>query len=374
MHILMTTDAVGGVWTYTQELVTGLVHRGHRVTLVSFGKFPSAEQIAWMKPLAGLEYQPTAFRLEWMRDSEPDLQMSAVYLEALAESIQPDLLHLNQYAYGTLASDVPRLVVAHSDVMSWWVSVHDEEPPESAWIAWYRSVVSEGLQHADVVVAPSRFMLDALRKYYVDPACGEVIYNGRTPAFFDPDSQKANFVLSVGRLWDQAKQVSLLTESEHPVPVWIVGDREHPDKTANVCARAAVLPPGVKSCGRQSPEGLRALYASAGVYAATSCYEPFGLAPLEAALSRCALIANDVPSFHELWGDAACYFRRNDSASLAEAIRTMAANPALRREYADRAHERAREMFDAGRMVEGYERLYCELVGREANRTHEAAA
>jgi hypothetical protein len=37
MHILVTADTLGGVWTYTQELVTGLLRRGEQVTLVSFG-------------------------------------------------------------------------------------------------------------------------------------------------------------------------------------------------------------------------------------------------------------------------------------------------------------------------------------------------
>ncbi len=49
MYVLITSDTVGGVWTYTQELVTGLIHAGHRVTLVSFGKLPLPHQTAWMQ-------------------------------------------------------------------------------------------------------------------------------------------------------------------------------------------------------------------------------------------------------------------------------------------------------------------------------------
>ena len=40
MHVLVTTDTLSGVWTYTQELVTGLANRGVRVTLVSLGDIP----------------------------------------------------------------------------------------------------------------------------------------------------------------------------------------------------------------------------------------------------------------------------------------------------------------------------------------------
>ena len=63
MHILMTTDTVGGVWSYTRELVSGLVRHGHQVTLISFGKVPSQEQAVWMQGLGDFEYRATGFRL-----------------------------------------------------------------------------------------------------------------------------------------------------------------------------------------------------------------------------------------------------------------------------------------------------------------------
>src|SRR5260221_14654896 len=63
MHILVTADTLGGVWTYTRELVTGLVRRGEQVTLVSFGDIPTAAQARWMEGLKNLDYRPTAFTL-----------------------------------------------------------------------------------------------------------------------------------------------------------------------------------------------------------------------------------------------------------------------------------------------------------------------
>ena len=44
MHILVTADTLGGVWTYTRELVTGLALGHDRVTLVSFGDIPTDAQ------------------------------------------------------------------------------------------------------------------------------------------------------------------------------------------------------------------------------------------------------------------------------------------------------------------------------------------
>ena len=64
LHVLVTADTISGSWTYARELVTGLVTRGVRVTLVTFGEIPLPDQTSWMDRLHGLEYRPTAFRLD----------------------------------------------------------------------------------------------------------------------------------------------------------------------------------------------------------------------------------------------------------------------------------------------------------------------
>ena len=188
MHVLVTADTIGGVWTYARELVSGLVRRGVRVTLVSFGEIPAPAQMEWMEGLRGLDFRPTAFRLEWMQEAPQDLDASTEYLQSVVEEVRPDLLHLNQYCYGSLPVDVPRIVVAHSDVVSWWVSVHHDEPRDTEWMRWYRGTVAQGLAGATAVVAPSRWMLEALGAHYVQPRCASVIYNGRSPNLLDRKS------------------------------------------------------------------------------------------------------------------------------------------------------------------------------------------
>jgi glycogen synthase len=365
MHILMTADTVGGVWTYTRELVSGLLRRGHRVTLISFGRYPSPDQTKWMEGLGDLLYYPTGYRLEWMQDAAGDVGESASFVQQKVHELNPDLLHLNQYAYGALATSIPKIVVAHSDVVSWWVNVHRCEPPEDPWVRWYRELVTKGLSSADVVVAPSKWMLDTLKTYYTGPAKSQVIYNARDSALFEPHTSKANCVLTVGRLWDQAKQVSLLFKSNHSVPIYVAGSEHHPEKLGG----RGYAPPGsstVTLLGEQPEERLRKFYAQSAIYCATSCYEPFGLAPLEAALSGCAVIANDIPSFRELWGDTVCYFRRNDAGSLGARIEAMSRDNRLRCHYAGRALGRAQTMFSLDRMLDSYENVYNRLVTQEA--------
>jgi glycosyltransferase involved in cell wall biosynthesis len=358
MHLLITCDAVGGVWTYTQELVSGLARRGHRITLVSFGKLPAPHQTHWMRHLAGVDYHPTEYRLEWMEVAEKDIEESRRYLELLVREVEPDILHLSQYCYGDIEVDVPRIVVAHSDVVSWWVAVHGHEPDDTAWTRSYRERVRNGLRGADLVVAPSRWMLDAVAHYYLQPSEGVVFYNGRSPELFDPDQRKEDFVLSVGRIWDAGKNASLLLAGEQRSLICIVGWESEPGREQKLHPAWAE---NVQLLGAKPQPELCRLYASAGIYAATSCYEPFGLSPLEAAFSRCALVMNDIPVFHELWGDAALYFQKDDPVDLAQVIARLG-RADLRCEFGERALRRAREKFTASRMVAQYEGAYRQVA------------
>ena len=360
MHVLITSDTVGGVWTYTQELVTGLVRGGHRVTLVSFGKLPAPHQTAWIDTLPGLDYRPTEYRLEWMEVAERDIEESRRYLELLAKEVEPDILHFSQYCYGDIAVDIPKIIVAHSDVVSWWYAVHGTEPDDTPWIRRYRQHVMDGLRATDVVIAPSQWMLDQVAQHYFRPPHGAVIYNGRTPALFDSHLDKEDFVLSVGRMWDPAKQVQLLLGCPQKMPVSIVGWEREPGKEDEESLLSGL--PNVEVTGPKSQSQLRALYAKAAVYAATSRYEPFGLSPLEAAFSGCALVMNDIAVFHELWGESSLYFAKDDSADLRQALENLQRDRALRRQFADRAYETARTRFTAQRMLEQYEKIYQDVL------------
>ena len=364
MRVLVTTDTFSGVWTYTRELVSGLVTHGAYVTMVSFGEIPLPEQTSWMQPLHGLEYHPTAFRLDWMQEGEQDFQAAQDYLCAVVRDTQPDLLHLNQLSFGALPVNTPRLVVGLGDVVTWWLSVHGREPSDSAWLDWYRDTIARGLTRADAVVTTSAWMEQMLRLAYTEAFEGHVVFPGRNPIYFNPYVNKEESVLAIGRLWDVGKQVALLTHHSHGIPVCIVGaDSPVPSPTIPVRADIRVSTPRheISVKGAQTESQLRSLYSRSNIFAATSRYEPLGLSAIEAAFSRCALVVNDTAMFREFWGDAALYFERNDAESLAQTVAQLRQDPELARLYGTRAYNRARERFTARRMVDDYLRLYRQL-------------
>jgi glycogen(starch) synthase len=376
VHVLITADTVGGVWSYTRELVTGLVRRGIRVTLVSFGRIPSETQMAWLDDLPTVQYFPTGFRLEWMPEADRDLADSMMYLHGIVRESKPDLLHLSQFCYGALDVDVPRMVVAHSDVFSWNEAVHGSLPV-GRWAEWYYGVVSAGLAGANLVVTPSRWMLDQVEHHYGAMRSAQVIYNGCTPELFQRAQCKQPIAASAGRLWDQGKQSRLLMQLQPPpLPITLAGaaaldDQGAPElkdassigqKRQDVVHPVDASTPSVDCSGELSECAMRKLLGRAAIYIATSKYEPFGLAPLEAAFSGCALVANDIASLREVWGSAAVYFRKNDANSLREALAMLHGSPELRLRYANLAYQRACRQYTAARMVDEYVRAYRSLL------------
>lgn len=365
MHVLLTTDSVGGVWTYTEELSAGLVRNGHQVTLVSFGHPLDAGQRAWVESMRSPLFQciETEYRLEWMEDAGEDLQRSAELLRDLVRRLHPDVLHSNQFAFGDLSDLLPVLVTGHSDVLSWWSAVHGEPAPDNGRLRAYTALVRAGLLTATRLAAPTAWMARELREQYAIDRHIEVVPNGRSPELFIASRPKNLQALTVGRAWDPGKQVALLEKVNVPMPLFIAGEPAPPHAPAHIPgASPAFGSDGLTYLGKQNADQLRDLYSRTAVYVATSCYEPFGLAPLEAALSGCALVLSDLPTLREVWGDAALFYPSRDARALERILHDLYEHPEGIELLAKLAFTRARARYTANEMVRRHESLYSTLA------------
>ena len=160
-RVLMTADAVGGVWHYALELARGLSGSDIEVVLAVLGPPAAPEQGLAATAIDGLTLVHGGFALEWM-PAPRDLNAAGTWLLELEEAFAPDLIHLNGFAHATLPWRVPTLVVAHSCVLSWWRAVHDGDAP-AEW-ANHRRRTRAGLRAADLVVAPTRAFLRRCRR------------------------------------------------------------------------------------------------------------------------------------------------------------------------------------------------------------------
>lgn len=352
-HVLMTADTVGGVWTYALELARGLAAEGVTTTLATMGEPLAPDQRAEAARVPGLQVEESAFRLEWMDDPWRDVTLAGEWLLSIEERERPDVVHVNGYAHGALPWRAPRVVVAHSCVASWWWAVFAERPP--AAYDRYREEVVRGVRAADAVVAPTRAMLQALRRCHRIARQGTVIPNGVDVARFAP-GMKEPLVLAAGRLWDPAKNLAALDAAAERLawPVYVAGSGRTVD------AQGAT-----RALGRIPHATLRDWMSRAAVYALPARYEPFGLSILEAALSGCALVLGDIPSLREVWGDAAIYVAPDDVDALVGAIERLAAQPDLRAAMAGAARARGAG-FTAERQANAYLDLYRHVARRRS--------
>lgn len=354
MRILLTTDTVGGVWTYAMELSRALAPAGVEVVLATMGPATDARQAREAAALSNVTVCESTWKLEWMPDPWPDVDAAGEWLLGLEGQFRPDVIHLNGYAHGALPWRAPVMVVGHSCVCSWWRAVKGEEAP-GEWTE-YRRRVRAGLAGADLVVAPSREMLRALRTHYGPLPASRVIYNGRDASLYTAARRKRPMILSAGRLWDEAKNLAALeaVAGDLDWPVYVAGDEQGPDGTRNRPRRTRPL-------GRLAAETLARWLGAASVYCLPAKYEPFGLSAVEAALSGCALVLGDIPSLREVWDNAAEFVPPEDTAALHDTLNAIARDPARRLELARRAHDRALR-YTPRRMVDAYLSAYRHFV------------
>jgi glycosyltransferase involved in cell wall biosynthesis len=357
-HVMMTADAFGGVWTYALELAEQLGRLGVRTTLATMGqplRDPQREASARLPTLSVIE---SGFKLEWMEEPWRDVAAAGDWLLAIEEREHPDVVHLNGSVHAALDWRAPKIVVAHSCVLSWWEAVLGEPAP--AKYARYGREVARGLRAADAIVAPTRTMLETVREHYGAALGGVVIPNGVDRGRFSV-SRKEPFVLAAGRLWDQAKNLRTLAQAARQVrwPVYLAGS----DMDPNGSGDPVELRGAVRALGWLDIEELHRWMARASIYALPARYEPFGLSVLEAALAGCALVLGDVASLREVWGSAAVYVPSDDVVGLVDAIERIADDDRLCARMAASARARAFP-YSAERMARRYLELYREMVSR----------
>lgn len=352
-RVLMTTDAVGGVWQYSVDLTEGFSEHGVEVILATLGPLPSLEQKQHATRIPGLTLFESDFYLEWMPDAWRDVDASGHWLLQLASETRPDVIHLNGYSHAAFDWKQPVLVTAHSCVYSWWRAVHHARPG-SEWSEYERRV-RNGLARADAVVAPSAWMAAELQgDYDVDRRKIQVIHNFSRTDFRDTHKQPT--ILAAGRVWDEAKNIHML-EAIAPRLNW-----------------------ELRIAGSTTTTGARLPHSElmdemnrAAIFAHPALYEPFGLTILEAAHAQCCLVLSDIPSLRELWDGAAIFLDPREPNAWLNELNALADDPDRRHLVADAAYEHASK-YDTGNSVSKYLRIYTSLLETKSQRGKDVAA
>jgi glycosyltransferase involved in cell wall biosynthesis len=347
----MTADAVGGVWTYSVDLARALAAHGVITTLAVMG--PPPAQAHRMEAL-GVDLIVTGLDLDWRAGTVQAVASAARRMAKLAQSCQPDVVHLNSPSLAGLAPFGPKVVGAcHSCTATWWEATQTGDLPDH--LRWQRDVLARGYAACDVLVAPTAAFARATARHY---GCHpRAVNNGRT-AWGNGAGERERCVLTAGRLWDCAKNLATLDAAAGMLdaPVYAAGALRMPPG-------GAVYVSHVTPLGSLTSAALRRRMARSAIFASLAVYEPFGLSVLEAAQCGCALVLSDIETFRELWEGAAIFVQATDARGCAEVLENLLNNPALTASWAASAQARARS-YTLERMAGNMHELYCGLRER----------
>ncbi|MFS0770903.1 glycosyltransferase family 4 protein [Sphingomonas sp. 1P08PE] len=331
-RLLMTADAVGGVWQYATELATALVPFGVETVIAVMG--PSAPSAAMSEPVP-YRIVETGLPLDWLAPDAASVIAAGHAVADLARRIDADLVQLNSPSLAAVARfDAPVVAVTHGCVGTWWQAARGTTP--DAGFAWNVELMAAGLRAADAIVAPSAAFAATVRQAYALPAAPLVVHNGRTPLALPDDVTAGDGVFTAGRLWDEVKNVALLDRvaGRIDVPFHAAGPASGPQGQAVVADRLVLS-------GRLDEAGLAAMLAARPIYVSAARFEPFGLSVLEAATAGCPLVLSNIDTFRELWTGAALLVPVDDDDAYVAAIGRIRGDAALRTHLSEAARLRA---------------------------------
>jgi glycosyltransferase involved in cell wall biosynthesis len=242
----------------------------------------------------------------------------------------------------------------------------------SLWVATHRS--------NRVLTVSEASKRDILRYFSVPEAKIDVIYNAIDERFGEPptadevlrvrERYQLNdpFILYAGNIKPH-KNLERLIEAFHAmrkgelehVKLLIIGDEISKYATLRRAVHKFKLHKHVRFFGFVPDRTLAVLYRLARVFVFPSLYEGFGLPPLEAMASGTPVITSNVSSLPEVVGDAALLIDPYDCSAIAEAMRRVLTEPALREDLRERGLRRVQE-FSWDRSVRRVREIYSEVL------------
>jgi glycosyltransferase involved in cell wall biosynthesis len=363
-RVLLTTDAVGGVWTHALELAAGLGDVGIETVLVSMGPRPGDVQRTQALGLPSVELIETDLPLDWLAPDRRASEANADALQTIARENGADLVHLHAPAVaGAGHWPVPLVTAVHSCVGTWWQAVDGGPLPPD--LSWRTDLTREALAVTDAVVAPSRSFATAASSYYGFAHITPVL-NGRTPPQNLAQTDERQGVLVAGRLWDRGKDIETLDRAAAQSGILIAAAGPTTAPHGETCRVDAL-----ELLGELDPVALLRRMSETAVLVSAAVYEPFGLTVLEGAQAGAALVLTDIPTHRELWDGAALLVPPRRPELLAEALQRVTGDADLRRDLARRARERSRR-YGAARMTNGMLTVYRRALAKHRRKADRA--
>jgi glycosyltransferase involved in cell wall biosynthesis len=242
------------------------------------------------------------------------------------------------------------------------------------WVATHRS--------NRVMTVSEASKRDILEYFSIPPEKIDVIYNGIDERFGEPPAEDAvkrvreryqldgPFVLYAGNIKPHKNLGRLIAAFDilrqsgpefAQVKLVIIGDEISKYAALRHAVHRHKLHKHVRFFGFVPAQTLAILYRLADVFVFPSLYEGFGLPPLEAMASGTPVITSNVSSLPEVVGDAAVLIDPLQPEAIADALRRVLSDSALRDNLRQRGLKRARQ-FSWEQSVRRVRQIYGEVL------------
>jgi glycosyltransferase involved in cell wall biosynthesis len=352
-----------GIETYYEEVGARLAKMGHEVTVYCRNHFtPPLEEFLGMKLV----------RLPTIRSKHLETAVHTALSTAHAIAQNYDIVHYHTLG-PALFSGFPRWFGKKTIV-----TVQGLDWQRRKWGPLASLVLRLG-ERASVRL-PNRTMVvsKTLRRRYRREHCVATSYvpNGaalrvaREPRrIFDWGLEPGNYILFLGR-FSPEKGCHLLVDAYEQlttdVKLVMAGASSYCDDYSRKLRTHAS--DQIRILDWVSGETLDELLTNAMLFVLPSDMEGLSLALLEAMGAGLCVVASDVPENRELVRDAGYTFRQGDAADLADRLRFLIANPAVREAAGRAAKARIQEHYLWAKIAKDIERNYLQALGREQRR------
>jgi glycosyltransferase involved in cell wall biosynthesis len=320
----------GGTELVVHELVEGLVHRGHEVTLFATGDSLTEGTLRWRYPTG-----------QWPPDHMTDLDHVAWAMEEVSR--EPfDVVHAHSASALALRRLVPRCPLAYT--------LHHARDDRLS--SFYRH------HHDAHFVAISA---DQARREMPLPRL-TIIHHGVDPTDFGAVPVPSEGVCFIGRLAEvKGPATAIAIARAAGLPITVAGAVHPPDRGyADRELTHRLAQPHVTFLGPVELQTKAAVLQCARALVAPITWdEPFGLIAIEAMMSGCPVVGFPRGSLPELVEKGVTGYLAEDEGEMVELIRPGGPIDGFDRL---RCRTRAIERFCSARMVADYERLYSTML------------
>lgn len=190
----------------------------------------------------------------------------------------------------------------------------------------YKFIVSQAIKNAKKIITPSNFSKeDIVKLLNIDQSKIKVIYEGTDEVLVDSvQHDKKDYFLYVGNAYPH-KNLELLLEVFKDLPsstLILVGKEDYFYRRLKAKVEKLNLT-NIEFFGFATDLELSDLYKKAKALIIPSFIEGFGLPALEAMANECLVLASDIPSLHEVGGDAVVYFDPYNAKDLSNKIKNV---------------------------------------------------